>query len=293
MNIKIPFTLFLSLFSFSILAQDSMIVNPVTKTISKGTQPGFSITVSHSSERNFIRDWRRMLKKSKAEEFKRGGELHYHVWIPEISKDTVWIYNLFDESHQNIVFYGFISTNDSIFSGSGEIASGLQRYMRNFAVDQFREDVRSQMEVEKKKLKNLDDDLENLNKQNDNWNKNIKKNDRKIDNLRDDIATLSKEEELKGDAIFTQKQLIATYITESEQRTIEEKKLKLLEKDKKKMQSKIESYHKKIDNLEEDNKQYDRKMDKNKDNRIPDQKIIIQKQKDKIISIQEQVTRIH
>ena len=293
MNIKIPVTLFLSLFSFSILAQDSLIVNPVTKTISRGTQPGFSITVSHSSERNFIRDWRQMLKKSKAEEFKKGGEFHFRVWIPEISKDTVWIYNLIDVANRNLVFYGFISTNDSIFTGTGEIASGLQRYMRNFAVDQFREDVRSQMEDEKKKLKNLEDDLEDLNKQNDSWNKNIKKNNRKIDQLRDDIATLSKEEELKGDAIFTQKQLIATYISESEQKKIEEKKLKSLMNDKKKMQSKIESLHKKTDNLDEDNKQFDRNMDMNKDNRIPDQKRIIQKQKDKIISIQEQLTRIH
>lgn len=273
--------------------QDSLQVQTVTKTISKGSQPGLSVDLPLTTSKKAMNGWKRQLKRNKGEDLGKGKESRFRVFIPEVSKDTLWVYALTEETNEKAILTAFLSLNDSNFFNTGESAESFSRFMRNYAVDTYRESVRDLLNDERSSLKKMEDELEGLNQQSDKWHKQINENNREMERTRDQINMDKKEQDMKNDAIYKQKQVLATYQTPSEQKEIEEKKLKELEKEKKRFVSKIESANKKIDDLENENRQLDRKITKNTDENIPDKRNEIIKQKEKIKGIEERLSRVH
>lgn len=268
-------------FSATAFAQDTLSVLPVTKSLSKGNQSGFKIIIPENTKKDVISDWKKMLRKNKAIDNSKNPEYKFIISLPEVSRDTVFIYTMFNEVDRAVELIGFISADDSVFISSGEIAENFKTYIRNFSVNEYREAVRDRLEIEKNVLKKLESDQTSLEKDIDGWHKDSKENTRVADRYRDEISVTQKEQEMKNDAIYSQKKVLATFQVESDQKTVEEKKLKDLEKEKRKIQSKIEALYKKIDNLEGDNKQLERKIDKSTSETIPDKRNEIAKQKDK------------
>lgn len=290
-GLTLVFTTFL-LFNVSAIAQDSLTVSTVSKNISKGNQPGFAIDIPLATSKKVMANWKRIIKRNKGEDLSRGKEYKYRVLLPEVGRDTLFIYSITEESKDRTTHYAFISQDDSVFSNSNEYADGFSRFLRANSVHTYRESVTGLLEAERIALGKLEDGLETLNKQADNWHKEIKSNEREMDRIRDQIAMDKKEQDMKNDAIFKQKQVVATYQTPSEQKEAEEKKLKDLEKEKKKIMSKIESENKKIDDLEAENRGLERRIAKNMDELIPSQNQSISKQKQVIQAINDRLTSV-
>ena len=159
------------------------------------------------------------------------------------------------------------------------MSSDFQAFLRNFAIDQFRNAVKNELSLEQKKLQILEQNLIDLDQDNERFENKIKANERIIERSENEIKTNKELQELKSTTIMQQQKVLATYMNESDQRNVEEKKLKALQKEKKKLEKEDETLHEDIEDKERDNKELKKQIDQNESENIPNKKKEIEKQK--------------
>jgi hypothetical protein len=295
---KILLSLVITFVSLNIFAQDSLVVTEETNSMSRGSQNGFSILIPQTKSKNVISDWKKFLReknKSSYNEINNEYVLSMSV-VPDISKDSILIYSVFSQVPAGTHLTSYFSSKDSTFYSSksdANISGRISSYLRNFAVAEYRKSVEEELEAEQKKLKNLQSDLTDLENSNDKMNRNIKENDRENERKKDDIKTNLSEQEAKTTAIVQEQQVIANFPETSDRYKEESKRLKALEKEKKKLQNDNEGMNKKIDSNESENKDLQKKIDFNLSDKIPSKKVEISKQELVVKAVQERLNNIH
>lgn len=287
------------LFQISIIAsaQDTIKVNEVELTFSKGNHHGFSVNIPQAKLKDVISDWKKYIRqKNKGNISENKGEyVLSKTIIPDLSPDSLIIYSIITTNVDDFGLVAFITGNDSVFYSSlfnPELSLKIKNYIHNFAVNEYRNAVKNELSNEQKKLKQLEDNLDDLDHDNDKSGKKISANERENDRTQNEIKSNLNLQQLKSDAILQQQQLLATYQTPSDEKTSQEKKLKDLEKDKRKLEKQNESLHKNIEENESDNKLLQKKIDKNNADLIPARKTEIAKQKEKVLTVQYKLNGI-
>ena len=207
----------------------------------------------------------------------------HNASLKSFGGDLMNVYSAFKDSDGRVNLSAFFSGADSIFITTAKNESksvSAKLLLRNYAIYAYKEGVSSQIKDENKKLDKLEKELKGLEKNISSSENQIKKNNREIDRQKDDIKTLQTQEEFTTTEVLKQKQLLTTFSGSIEARKVDEKKLRDLEKDKKKVTRNIEKANRKIDKLEDQIKSAEKANDKNKNRLIPEKKAEIKSQKE-------------
>jgi hypothetical protein len=271
-------------------AQDKLEVIEMQKTMSKGSQPGFMVKIPNAKLKTVISDWKKYLRQdNKTKINENDGEFSLmNTNVATISADTINIYSLVNANQTDVDLVGFINRKDSAFestSNNPEISSNFSKYIRNFAVYEYRNIVTDELEVEQKKLETLNTGLLQLDKNNEQAEKKIKANEKENEKKQDEIKNNLQLKELKSDAIYEQQKVLAPLTSSSDLKKDEEKKLKALEKDKSKIEKKIDTLHSEIDANDKENKDLKKKIEDTTTDLIPAKKKEIEKQKEVISAV--------
>ena len=279
------------------LAQDSLKVTEVKKNFSKGNYNGYSVKIPQARLKDVVSDWKKNIhQKNKISVKEIDGEYFLaKTIIPELSPDSVIIYSTITANPTDVEIVSFLSGNDSVFystSSNPVISSNISTFIRNFATNEYRIAVTNELSIEQKTLKTLEENLKDLENENDRYEKKIKANERANERTQEEIKSNLQLQELKSSSILQQQKVLATYLTPSDQKNDEEKKLKALQKEKRKLKRENESLHNNIEEKENDIKALQKKIDKNNSDIIPAKQEEIKKQKKVITAVETKIKGI-
>ena len=223
----------------AIHAQDTLKVVEVKKGFSKGFQNGFSAIIPNAKLKDVVSGWKKYIhQKNKVSIKEIDGEYFLaKTIIPEISTDSLMMYSLFIPNPTNVEIISFVSSDDInfySFSSNSTLSLSISEFIRNFAANEYRNVVKDELSDEQKILKKLEEDLQGLDNENVRFEKKIKSNERANDRTKDEIKSNLQLQDLKSESILQQQKILATYLTQSEQKSNEEKKIKISPKREKK-----------------------------------------------------------
>jgi len=228
-------------------------VDDITKTISKGPQPGFKVDVYQAEKKEIENQWSRAIRqdtKSKVENL--NNELFITGTIlKSISVKPVNVYSIINQYEDHIELNAFFE--DSIFLTKEKSETeylAARKFLRDFAVEAYREAVQKEVKAEEKKLSDLESDLDNLAKENDKLHKRINEKERSISSDKDKIATSELDQERVRKLVQAQKGEVSNVkATGSSEEVVKaaEKKLKELESEVSKLEKQEDNLHKDID----------------------------------------------
>ena len=292
-NLLLLFTLFTS-FTF---AQDSLKVIESMRTFSIGTKNAFIVDIPQSKMKTVAKSWKSYLKSHThcSVDEKNSEITMIHCPIKDVLNDSVVVISTISSEGTTTKLAAAFMLDDSNFISSSnkpEIASAINYFVRQFAVQEYKNTYKDLLKEENQKEKKLVDNISSLEENVADWKDDIKNNLREIDRKKDDIKVGEAEQSIKSTAITNQKILLSTFNGTLEQRAKEDDKLKSLEKEKNKMISTNESYHSKISKLEKENRSIQKEIDKTNEESIPQAKSELVKQKAVISLLELQISNI-
>lgn len=296
------FTLFLffllALVSASNLrAQDTLVVLESMRPSGMGTQPCFSILVPQRSPKEVSGGWKKyMRKETKKSVDEEGAELVLPSCIlPSLGTDSLSVYAQVQPEGSGSRLYAFFQKSESSFvSGTSDeiLAGSIRKFLLRFGTEEYKKALEDDLENEQKKLSQLETGLQELENNNVRSQKKIHENERSIDRLKSDIKLNEKEQDLKADEVLRQKLIVEAYQGSSEGKDAEEKKLRELNKQKKRLLKENENMHSTIDDLESKIKEYERSIDKTTKELIPGKNAEITAQKVMVKMAEEKLKNI-
>jgi hypothetical protein len=288
---------FFLLLSTIIKAQDSLNVIESDKKFSGGEYNSFSVKIPQTKFKEIKSDWKKYLhEKGKINPKESDGEYVLKgTVVQDISKDTILSYSIVKENLSGVEVSVCFGNNQGEFYSSlkyPEIAERIKKLLRNFAVTEYKTAVNYELSAEEKKLSLLEQNLTDLENQNVKYDKTIKSNERSIENLNSDVKSNKTLHDIKSDAIDQQQRVLATFTSDSDMKRDEEKKLKSMQKEKKKIEKENESLHKDIEEKEDLNKSMKKTIDKNTEENIPNKKKEIEKQREHVVEVETKLKNI-
>lgn len=285
--------LFLSLLFIvqGISAQVSFDVNAEIRKMSKGDQMSYTIDIPQADLKTVTKNWIKLLQ----EETKQKAIVSEHeiyiegALVPEIVQKPINIYSYIYEVDSMIRVYSFFEIDSVFFAYSGnkddivgeKMYAGITNFTRKFAVGQYAIAVENELENEQKTLKSLLGELDKLEKDNQDLQKVIKENEQNIAESNDEIKLLDADNDRTISAISTQREVVSG-ISDKELKKTEQKELKNLESERKKIGNKLEKEQKRI-------VEYDAAIDKSKAD--IEKNLQLQEEKKKEIETQEEVVK--
>jgi hypothetical protein len=235
-------------------SQQEIVVEQIKEKMSKGEQSGFMVVIPQANLDDVNKAWKKQLQqgvKSKAEEV--GHEIHIHgALAPEIYPNPIDIYSLLTDVDSSIHLVSFFEIDSNLFFDpdsypdrlvSDKIFNGIQNYLGRFAVDQYKLAVQNELKTEENMLRELDKQMDFLKKEQEKMEKSIKEEEQNITAADDEIKILNsqKEQYLKQ---IEEKRVSSAYITDKEVQKEAKKELKSLEKERDKIDNKLEKMEK-------------------------------------------------
>jgi predicted nucleic acid-binding Zn-ribbon protein len=243
----------------AVFAQVNIAVEESDRLFSKGTQPSFLVEIPENKLKDVERDWMKYLNTNSAKGFKpetvNGEIIMRGAQNKNVSPAPFVVYSKLLETATGVRLTAWMSDNDSVFISKAlgndkDIAAN--KYVRDFAVQQYREVVKRELGREEDKLKKLESELKGLINDEDKSKKKINANDREIERNRRQIAINKSDEARKVEQINTQKTVVDNTRQAYGDTNKEAKKaLADLEKERKKIEGSSEKLNKEIDNLQQ------------------------------------------
>ena len=292
-NLLLLFTLYTS-FTF---AQDSLKVIESMRTFSLGTKNAFLVEIPQSKMKTVAKNWKSYLKShTHCSVDENNSEITMsHCPIKDVLSDSVFVISTVNSEGTITNLSAAFMLDDSTFISSSnkpEIASAINYFVHQFAVNEYKNTYGDLLKEENKKEKKITSNISSLEENIEDWRDDIKNNLREIDRKKDDIKANEAEQSIKSTAITNQRILLSTFSGTLEQRAKEDDKLKSMEKEKIKMISTNESYHSKISKLEKENRSIQKEIDKTNEELIPQAKEELVKQKAAISLLELHISNI-
>lgn len=285
------------LFSSLAIAQKPVVVEEVIKEMSKGMQTGFEVLIPEVIIRDVKSDLAKYLRKDsngKVEE--ANGELFIKGAVNKnISPDLFTVYTRLLETDNGVRMTVFFTENDTLFFTSSlnpDQGIAIKKYLRDFAVKQYRELAKKDLEAQERKQKDLEHQLEELIKAKQKSERVISESKRAIENNKKEIVLNNAQDTVKAAAVLSQKQIVNSLKgTEGEEKKLADKNLKNLQGEKRRLEKDKESLEREIDKLtiriEDEHRNIENNVKaqegKNKE---------IEKQKEKVKATEEKLNNI-
>jgi len=255
-------TWILCLAAVATLAQEPIEVKIEDRPSSQGIQPAFEVAVPQATPRQAIDLWKKTITPSKL--FKKTPKMDKvkdewlvnNVLISDIVSQPLNVITQVSDFPGHIYVRIFLY-NQAGFLGadSSEQTASAKNYIRNYAVELYRQAVEKELKDEEQTLKGLERDLKNLVKRNNNYN------DKQVDAEREK-AEMERDARSQRDLI-DQKGMVLTADPEGT-RADAEKELKSTEKDIKKAGRDASRFKKKSRKNERDQRDKEREIEKQK-----------------------------
>lgn len=247
--------LILCFFALPLLGQAEIKVENSAREMSRGLQPAFQVNVPESSVKEVNRAWQRYIRKGTRARVKTNNEeLHLPAAnIDGVQGSNVQIYSRLYAEKSGVLLVTFFEIDSVFFNPEQDPAraGSIRTYLRNFAVENYKDQVGGKIKEEEKLLRNLERELESLLNDEKSKEKKIRQNQREIQNLQSRIQSAESDETRKSEEISRQKDLVLTLKSFPEEEKAAKSELKKLERELKTMQRSRENMHRKIDKLEE------------------------------------------
>ncbi|MFI5218562.1 MAG: hypothetical protein ACHQNT_03655 [Bacteroidia bacterium] len=243
------------LFSSSAFAQKPIVVEEVIKEMSRGMQTGYEVLIPEITLRDAKSALSKYLRKDsrgKVEEAK--GELFINGAVNKnISADLFTVYSKLLETDDGVKLTAFFTENDTLFFTSSlnpDQGIAIKKYLRDFALMQYRDLVKKDLETQERKQKELEHQLGELIKAKQKSERVISESKRTIENNKKEIALNNQQDNDKAAAVLSQKQIVSSLKgSGGEEEKVAEKTLKNLQNDKRKLEKEKESLEREIDKL--------------------------------------------
>lgn len=234
--------------------QKEIRVTETAREMSRGLQPSFMVNIPETTLRDVERAWPKHLQRgtrAKVQQDKQEIKIS-GASIEGVQGGTVTVYSRLFAEKEDVMLYSFFEI-DSVFflaEQDPDKANSIRTYLRGFAVATYQESVKEQLKLEQKKLQSMEKILENLRDEEKKNEKLVRESEREIRELKDAISENTSDQERINGQLESQKDRVDAVKDFEEERAKEEKVLKQLKREKKKMQSQREGMYRKIDKLE-------------------------------------------
>ena len=246
-----------------------LVIEDITKTMSKGMQPGFKIDVYDATKKRAAEALGKVMKeenKSKVELVNNEYSIMGNI-IKSISTKPLNVYVVLNEYEDHVEMLAFYEM-DSVFLTKEKNESeyiAARKFTRDYAVKAYRNAVQEKIDAEEKKLKDLQSELDKIHKENDNLQKKISEEKQTIDNTKEKISTSELDQERVRKQVQEQKVTVSRAKGAGNEVMLkeEEKKLKTFESDLSKLQKQEDGFHKDITKSEAAIRDYERDIAEN------------------------------
>jgi len=235
-------------------AQKPIKVTPDSIAFGKSKYPGIIVTIPETNMETVQKDWIKSLQSgTKSKVVNENEELTIlGANIKEISKSPINVYSKITNQDSLVQLSAIIEFKKDVYaeSGSGELEfNAAKNYLKEFAKGEYVAVAKDQLQVEEKKLKDLDNELSSLKNDKSKEEKSIESNKKNIQSEKDNISAQNTElAKLEAELINQNAQFDA--MEEGVARDEKQKFIKDLEKQKNKIAKDIESSEKKIKKAE-------------------------------------------
>jgi chromosome segregation ATPase len=281
--------------SSGIKAQMPVSVTEDSLKFGKTTLPGISVTIPEVNYENTLKAWIKNLESgSKSKVVTENNEMSiFGAKIKEISSNPVNVYSKMIKLDSTLkLTASFELKKDQYVDRTGTAAEfpKAEDYLKQFAKNQYIDVVKTQVDSEDKKLRDIEKELSSLEKEKNRMQKSISSNNTTIANEKENITVQNNELTTVTAAIVEHNRQLDTMSTgPAKEEKI--KYLKDLDKRKKKAQNSIESSENKINKTKNDTDKTNAEIPKNEkmqeqvNERIQNQQGVLQKFTDKLKKI--------
>jgi hypothetical protein len=255
----------LVILSINAFAQKNIIVDEAPRAMSKDTQFSYSVEIPQAKVKQVEKDWLKYTSaKSKGKATVLNGEhLQTEAFNKNISANPFNVYSKLFETIDGVNLTVWITDINAAFISKTPNSIedlAVQKYVRDFAVSQYQQAVREELNTEKDKLKKLEKELVGLIKDEESAVKKTNDNERNIARAKDAITTNDADIDASSNKISNQKDMVNQTAADRNANKGAQKTLSEIESDKKSLQRKNDSKSKSIDNKEKDNRAQERNL---------------------------------
>lgn len=289
------------LISGSLIAQVKIEIGEQEMTMSQGTHNAFIIEIPQAEGKIVKKSWSKYIRqdtKSKVE-IEEEEIFILGTIISEISNEPINIYSAIIELDSTVKVVALFQIDSVFFAlpeGNKDINiektyHGIKNFMKDFAIDEYREAVIDELKEEEIELKALLREMIDMEKNNVAFQKEIKEYELKIQRSNENIASLQNEKSRKVTEIESKKLAIGSLSGDKILQDEAKKQLKSIEKEKRRIEKSIEKEHKNIVSYESGIVENNRNIERNLLNQdstlteISEQELFIEKITDKLDNI--------
>ncbi|MEX0813001.1 MAG: hypothetical protein WD048_12350 [Chitinophagales bacterium] len=237
----ILFTAALSAFSIFTFAQEPINVTVAHQSVTRDAQNSYTVDIPQANLKDVEKEWTKYLsKKSKGRASESNGEyIQNNAVDKNISNKPFDVQSkLFGTSDGVRLTAWFTQRNRPLQSserGNGQQLA-VQKYIRDFAVPQYREAVKAELETEQDKLEEMEKQLSEMIKNEEASLKAIAENERSNERAKESIATTKSDIKSSSKKIEDQKEMVEYTASDPNATKGAKKTLDNLEDDKKDLQ---------------------------------------------------------
>jgi len=235
---------------FQTSAQGPVKISGKNVTMSKGEQPAFIVEIPQVNIESVKKSWMKLIRQNtKSKVSTENSEITIlNTQIAEISDNPINIYSAVYQIDSAVKLVSLFEIDSAFFSFDGDKEDmtyertyrGIEHFLHDFAVTEYREAVEAELKAENKELKNLNNELEKLVKQSETFHKKIMQNESDSLNSVAQISSLEIDKQRKQGEIDSKKESMASITGDKELYDEAKKYLKSLEKQRKKIEKEID-----------------------------------------------------
>ncbi len=251
---KILFATF-SIISLSVFAQE-----PIAVTISRDSSvgivnPSYSVDIPQVTLKDVESNWLKYIaKSSEGKALLVNGEFaQQNMMNQNISPNYFTFYSKLTETTKGVNLTARLARN-VIEAGNSNQPLAVQKYLRDFAVAEYRKAVVAELNTEENKLASLERDLAKVIKGQEKSTKTINVNERSNERAVDAVATNNSDITASGEKITEQKKMVEQTAADPNATKGAQKTLNEMESDKKDLQKANETQQKNTDNRNKENR---------------------------------------
>lgn len=254
----------LSAFSMVAFAQKTITVDVIPQPAGNNAQTVFSTDIPQANLKDVKKDWMKYISKdSKGNPKEENGEyIQYRAAYKNISPRPFDVYSKLTETSEGVRLTAWFTQNGRVFLSKESYSSdnmAVQKYLRDFAVEQYRNAVQSELKMEQDKLSTLEKEFASSVNDEEKSIKTMNENDRSTEKAYSDIATNNSDIQNSSYKINDQKEMVANTASDPNANKGAKKTLHELENEKKDLQKENDSKNKDIDSRDKENREEERK----------------------------------
>lgn len=244
-------------FSSTTYAQKEIVVDEAPRAMSRDTQFSYLVDIPQATLKVTEKNWLNYVSADSkgSATFVNGEHLQTEVNNKNISFQPVNIYSKLVETTEGVRLTVWITEKNFSFlvNNPNSVEDlAIQKFVRDFAVKEYREAVQEELKTEQNKQKEMEKNATYSTKEVEHSNKNISKDQRTILQSKDDISTNTADINRTTLKIEEQKKMVEKTAADLNANKGAKKTLRNLERDKENLQKKNDQLSKKIEDSEKE-----------------------------------------